>query len=137
MKVIVDANIVFSAILNTNSKIGYLILNSEGIIDFIAPLYLDFEIKKYHSKIQKITGKSAAEISKIHFKIMTNISFVSEEQIQRKNWLKAYDIVNDIDPKDTPYVAFSDYLKLKIWTGDKKLSRGLINKGYKHNNYCK
>lgn len=37
MKVIVDANIVFSALLNTNGKIGDLLLNSNNLIEFIAP----------------------------------------------------------------------------------------------------
>lgn len=32
MRIIVDANIVFSAILNTNSKIADLLLNSKGIL---------------------------------------------------------------------------------------------------------
>ncbi len=47
MKIIVDANIVFSAILNTNSKIADLLLNSKGFFDFIAPDYLLTETKKY------------------------------------------------------------------------------------------
>jgi len=122
---------VFSAILNTNGKVGDLILNSDGIIDFIAPRYMDWEILKYHDKIQKITRKSGTEIKKIHFKIMKKISLLSEDQIPEENWIKAYSIAKDIDPKDTPYVAFSTFLKLKTWTGDKKLSKGLLNKGYK------
>lgn len=131
MIVIVDANIVFSAILNTNGKVGDLILNSDGIIDFIAPRYMDWEILKYQDKILKITKKSSTEIKRIHFKIMKKISFFSEEQIPMENRIKAYDIVKNIDPKDTPYIAFSDFLKLKIWTGDKELSKGLLDKGYK------
>ena len=34
MKVAVDTNIVFSAILNTNSKIGDILMNSESIFEF-------------------------------------------------------------------------------------------------------
>ena len=37
MRIIVDANIVFSAILNTNSKIADLLLNSKGTFAFLAP----------------------------------------------------------------------------------------------------
>ena len=58
MKVVVDANIVFSGILNTDSKIA------------------------------------------------------------------------DVDPKDTPYVAYSQHFDCKIWSGDKKLILGLGKKGF-------
>lgn len=34
MRIIVDANIIFSAILNTNGKIGDLLLNSHNIFEF-------------------------------------------------------------------------------------------------------
>ena len=55
MRIIVDPNIVFSAILNTNSKIADILMNSKGIFDFLAPDYLQIELRKYHSKISKIS----------------------------------------------------------------------------------
>ena len=130
MKVIVDANIVFSAILNSNGKIGDLLLNSEGNIKFVSLQYMLFEVTKYHNKIQKITGLPRSVIEKIQLKILKRITLFSEELISKESWMKAEDIVKDIDPKDTPYVAFSDSLGIKIWTGDKPLRKGLLNKGY-------
>ena len=44
MKIIVDANIVFSGILNTNGKIGDLLINSKKQFEFIAPDFLRTEI---------------------------------------------------------------------------------------------
>jgi len=44
----------------------------------------------------------------------------------------AENIVRDINIKDTPYVAFSLFYKCKIWSGDKALSNGLENKGFKN-----
>jgi len=35
-----------------------------------------------------------------------------------------------IDIDDTIFVAFTNYLKGKLWTGDKKLIKGLTDKGY-------
>jgi len=49
MRIIVDANIIFSAILNTNGKIGDILLNSHKIFEFIAPRFLKEEIRKYHN----------------------------------------------------------------------------------------
>ena len=56
MKIIVDANIVFSGILNTNGKIGDLLINSNSQFDFIAPEFLRLEIKSKYDKLQQISG---------------------------------------------------------------------------------
>lgn len=52
MKIIVDANIAFSAILNTNGKIADLLINCTNV-KFIAPDLLRLEIRKYHNKLAK------------------------------------------------------------------------------------
>jgi predicted nucleic acid-binding protein len=47
MRIIVDANIIFSAILNTDGKVGDVLLNSHNVFEFIAPRFLKDEIRKY------------------------------------------------------------------------------------------
>ena len=47
MKIIVDTNIVFSAILNTESKIGNLLIDSEKQFQFFTTDYLRFELNNY------------------------------------------------------------------------------------------
>lgn len=47
MRIIVDANIVFSAILNTNGKIGDILINGGKRFEFIAPDFLRYEIKSH------------------------------------------------------------------------------------------
>ncbi|MBN1185804.1 MAG: hypothetical protein JXB49_26215 [Bacteroidales bacterium] len=131
MKVIVDANIIFSAILNTNGKIGDLLLNSKGIIEFIAPKYMMEEIEKYHAKLMLLTKLDFQELKKIQFQVFKHITFISEGQVPENYWIIAEKIMYDIDPKDTPYIAFSSFLRIKIWTGDKSLRKGLIKKGIK------
>lgn len=132
MRIIVDANIVFSAILNTNSKIAELLINSKGIFDFIAPDYLLIETKKYHKKISVISKMTIEEVESIEYKITKPISFMSGIHIPESNWIKAEKLALDIDPKDTPYVAFSLFFKCKIWSGDKVLKNGLLLKGFKN-----
>jgi predicted nucleic acid-binding protein len=131
VKIIVDANIVFSAILNTNSKIADLLLNSKGIYEFIAPDYLLNETKKYHKKISLISKMTVDEVENIEYKIIKPITFLSGIHIPESLWIKAEQLVLDVDPKDTPYLAFSLFFKCKIWSGDKSLRNGLIAKGYK------
>lgn len=130
MRIIVDANIVFSAILNTNSKIADLLLNSNGIFDFIAPDYLLTETIKYHKKISLISKMTIDEVQSIEIKVTKPISFLSGIHVPESDWIKAEQLVIDIDSKDTPYVAFSMFFKSKIWSGDKVLRNGLITKGF-------
>lgn len=130
MKIIVDANIVFSAILNTNSKIADLLLNSKGIFDFIAPDYLLMETKKYHRKISTISKMTINDVIRVENKVTKPITFLSGIHIPESKWIKAEQMVIDIDPKDTPYIAFSMFFKCKIWSGDKILRNGLISKGF-------
>ncbi len=40
-------------------------------------------------------------------------------------------LVRDIDPKDTPYVAFSKQFRCKIWNYDKVLRKGLEKNGFR------
>jgi len=62
VKIIVDANIVFSGILNTKGKIGDLLINSENHFEFISPDFLRVEIYKHHKKLSKISGLSLNEV---------------------------------------------------------------------------
>jgi len=45
--------------------------------------------------------------------------------------LKAENLTTNIYIDDTDFVALTDYLKGVLWTGDKELYNGLINKGFK------
>ena len=130
MKVIVDANIVFSGILNSNGKIGDLLINSQKHFDFIAPDFLRTEIYKHHSRLSKISGMTTEQVREAEFQICKDITFISEEQIKESAWLAAEKLVADIDPKDTHYVAYSKHFRSKIWSGDKQLIKGLAKKRF-------
>ena len=99
---------------------------------FIAPDYLQTELRKYHSKIARISKLSITEIERIENKVTKPIIFMSGIHIPESKWISAEKMVMDIDPKDTPYLAFSLFYKCKIWSGDKALSKGLTNKGFKN-----
>ncbi len=50
-KLIVDSNIIFSAILNTNSRIGQILITGGEFYDFYAPKYLREEIWEHQEKL--------------------------------------------------------------------------------------
>jgi len=132
MKIVVDANIVFSGILNSNGKIGDLLINSYPLFSFIAPDFLRTEIYNHYDKLLKISNLTLGQLLEAKYQIYKFITFISEEQINEANWLFAKELVSDIDPKDIVYIAFAQQFDCKLWTGDKKLIKGLTLKKY-HN----
>ncbi|MDB5281187.1 MAG: hypothetical protein JWO06_262 [Bacteroidota bacterium] len=132
MRLIVDANIVFSGILNTNGKIGDLLINCGDKFDFIAPDFLRTEIKSKYERLVRISKMEMTQVLEAEFQTCKGITFISEEQISTKHWIAAEKLVADIDPKDTHYIAYSKHFKCKIWSGDKRLITGLAEKGFKN-----
>ena len=132
MKIVIDANIVFSGILNSNGKIGDLLINSYPFFSFIAPDFLRTEIYNHYDKLLKISNLTLKQLLEAEYHIYKSITFVSEEQVSEESWLFANELVSSIDPKDIIYIAFAQQFDCKLWTGDKKLINGLAQKKY-HN----
>ena len=130
MTFIIDANIIFSGILNTNSKIGDLLINSNQYFSFIGPDFLRSEIRNHYSKISKVSGLSFDEIQEVEFQIYKDVVFISEEQIKISHWIAAEKLVADVGPKDTHYISYSKHFRCKVWSGDKALIKGLKKKGF-------
>lgn len=130
VRIIVDANIVFSGILKSDGKIGDILINSEGIFKFISPYFLRIEIQRHHEKLIKISKLTLDQLLESEFQICKSINFISDEQISDSNWDLAENLVFDVDKKDISYIAFSEQFKAKVWSGDKALIKGLANKGF-------
>ena len=130
MRFIVDAKMIFSGILNTNGKIGDLLINSKLHFTFIAPEFLRTEIRNHYPRLVKISGLTIEEVQEAEFHLCKDIHFISEEQIKISNWIAADVLVANVDPNDTHYIAYSKEFRCKIWSGDKKLIKGLAAKGF-------
>lgn len=133
MRIIVDTNIVFSAILNPDSPIGQIILNGSKYFTFYTIEQLNSEIQDHESKILKISGLSRIDYIKLLDLIRSKIKFVNHLLIDDKNYLKAEDLTKDIDKDDMLFVGLALQFDCKLWSGDKKLIKGLHKKGFKKN----
>ncbi len=131
MIIIVDTNIVFSAILNIKSTIGDLILNSNNIFEFRSCNYLIREIDNHWKKLQQISKLSHEELIDIQRIVFKNIRFINEELIPKEFWIKSYNLVNKIDMDDIAFIALNEFHDSLFWTGDKVLINGLRSLGYK------
>ena len=130
-KIIVDTNIIFSCLLNSQGTIGDLIFNSESIFDFYSNQYMRFEIRKHWKKLMKISKMSELELETSYDKMLTRLTFINEELIPHIDWQKAETLVADIDLDDSDFVALTRHLKGGLWTGDKPLYEGLKAKRFR------
>ena len=73
MRFIVDANMVFSGILNTNGKIGDLLINSKPHFTFIAPEFLRTEIRTHYPRLVKISGLTIEEVQEAEFHLYKDV----------------------------------------------------------------
>lgn len=129
MRIIVDTNVVFSAILNTNSQISK-ILQQKSILNFFTTKQLLIEIERHRGKLLKLSTYSDAELSRVIAFITSKINFINVQLIPSETYNKVKDLTTNIDVDDTEFVGLTEYLNAKLWTGDKVLINGLKQKGW-------
>ncbi len=130
MRVVVDTNIVFSAILNTNSKISQIILHPKTKLNFYSTHQLIEEIEEHKTKIQEISKYSDQELNRLISLITSRIRFINIRLIPQDLYLKAEQLTKEIDIDDTEFVALTTHIKGRLWSGDRTLQTGLQKKGW-------
>ena len=132
MKIIVDANIVFSAILNTNIRIAQILIYENPKFQFYSCDYLQTEILKHREKLLKLTNLSLGELLELENFITHNITFINEHLLPEKLIEETQILLQNIDPFDVPFIALANHLDAKLWTGDKKLYNPLKEQNFKN-----
>lgn len=132
MKIIVDTNIVFSAILNSNSRIGKILLNAKEHFQFFTCNYLRVEIQRHRPRLLKMTQLPADRLSELERLVIQNITFIDERLIPQDLLVSTEVQLKTIDPNDTVFVALAKHLEGNLWTGDMQLYNGLRAKRFKN-----
>lgn len=126
--VIVDTNIIFSALVNKNSKITEQLLRNDQA--FLMPKYGFVELFKYKEKICAVSKHSQDEILELLYELFRHIDFFDESSISIESLQKAWTLVHDVDAKDLLFVALTIEMNGLLWTGDKQLRLGLEAKDF-------
>jgi predicted nucleic acid-binding protein len=129
MKVVVDTNIVFSALLSKDSVIRQIIIDSRRRFFFTSD-YMRTELRNHQGKLKKASKLTGEDIIAAQDDLFKYITFIPLEVVSESYWLEANWLVADVDIDDTPFVALALYLDAYLWTGDKILYNGLKAKGY-------
>jgi len=131
MKIVVDTNIIFSALLNSNSTIGDLLFNSDNHFEFYSCSYMRYEIQKHWLRLKKISKLSEEQLQISYAQVLSKLRFINEEIIPVETWVASEKITKGIDIDDTDFVALTKFLRANLWTGDKALYNGLKKLNFK------
>lgn len=126
--IIVDTNIVFSALVNKNSPIASFLLEPQQTL--LMPKFGFVELFKHKEKICKISKHSHDEILEVLYELIRHIDFFDENTISADALQKSWELVKDVDPKDMLFAALTIEMNGLLWTGDTKLRLSLQTKGF-------
>jgi predicted nucleic acid-binding protein len=132
MKIVVDTNIVFSALLNSNSFISKLLICSDDSFEFYSSNILKNEILRHWDKILKYTKLNEDQVLVSLETIYSKIRFIEKDLIPKELKFKALNYSINIDIDDTEFIEVSLFLNAKLWTGDKALYEGLKAKEFQN-----
>ena len=127
MKIVLDSNILFSALISGKD----LYIDIFKTLQIYAPDFIFIEISKYEERILNKT-KIGNEFTFFIRELFSEIIIIPKIGISKESYQKALSLCEDIDPKDTPYLALSIELNIPLWTNDQKLIELLPTKGYKN-----
>jgi hypothetical protein len=121
IRTIVDANIVQGELRwrvgsrrNPHARSGMEEAIDAGVLVLIAPNFLKSEIGKYLPKIARDANTSLSEVEQEWRLFQTKLHFYEPSSCTPDGFV--------VDPKDMPYKAASDELRLPVYTRDKDLT---------------
>lgn len=115
MELVIDANILFSALIKDGITTEILF---ESNLKLFSPDFLIEEYIKYENMILKKTSRTREGITQIMHMLKKIITVVPKEEYS--NFMKEADNVSP-DKKDVMYFALALKLNIPLWSNDKKL----------------
>jgi len=128
--VIVDTNILFSILLWKSSKFRDVLFAETEETDFYCCRFAIVELFKHKEKILKQSALPEEELLEVYYGLLKRVKFFEERTMSDESIKQAYELCNDIDAKDTSFVALTIELNGQLWTKDKILKDGLRKKGF-------
>ena len=129
-KIIIDTNILISTLISSGGTVGTFLLNDLWAYEKLSCYMLYVELFDKKEKILKYTKLPEKDLLELIYLVLKQIDFINESQISQESWDKAKELTEDIDVKDISFVAMAIENQGILWTGDKKLHKGLKAKGF-------
>ena len=119
MRLIVDSNILFAAII-TNSTVRKILMHNP--YEFLTVGFSEEEINKYKEEILKKSGLSNEEFEMLFDKLKQKLKMLDDQVINLK-FEEAYEIMKNIDPKDSVFIAAALATNSDIWSDDQHFQK--------------
>lgn len=117
MDLIVDANIIFAALIRNSITAKLLFIDD---LHLYAPELLLDEVKKYHKYLSTKTHRSKEEFESIYNVLKGRIVFIPMGYII--SLIEKADKISP-DPDDSVYFAAALKMNISIWSNDKRLTK--------------
>lgn len=101
MRVVVDANVVLSAMLR-DGAVRHALASTDAHL--FAPAFLKQELGKHLGTMARRAGVKKADAQAALEGLLADVIWVGEEAIER-SWKQAHRALAKTDPKDVPYLA--------------------------------
>ncbi|MFY7912588.1 MAG: PIN domain-containing protein [Emticicia sp.] len=124
---VIDANILMSMLISGNASYKPIL----EFYDFYLPEFVLVEVEKYKSQLLLRTKMNEDEFFKWSILVFSKITVLPNYILSPESLEKSNLLLNDIDIKDTAYLALSIQLDLPLLTRDKPLATGLRKKGFR------
>lgn len=114
MKLVLDSNIIFSALIKKSITRNIILSDS---FDLNAPEYIFSEITKHKKLLLRKSKLEKRDFDALLLLLQKHIHLVSNEKYDEKMTI-AEDILKEIDITDSPFLALALALNCSIWSND-------------------
>lgn len=115
MKVVVDTNVIFSALIAAGKTRDLILLED---LDLLIPEFFYNELRNNEKEIISKTSLTESEFSTLLNIFFEDVDVIPKAEFEDEISL-AKDIMEDIDPDDVPFVALAMKKDVRIWSDDK------------------
>ncbi len=119
MKLIVNTNRIIAALIK--DSVSRKILQDEKL-EFYTVNFSKQEIEKYKDEILEKAGINEEQFISLMGVLFKKINVVSDIEVQTK-MKEAKEIMDKIDPKDTPFIAAALSMQCDVWSDDRHFEK--------------
>ena len=114
MKLVLDSNIIFSALIKKSITRNIILSDA---FDLNAPEYIFSEITKHKELLLRKSKLEKRDFDALLLLLQKHVHLISNEKYDEKTTI-AEDILKEIDITDSPFLALALALNCSIWSND-------------------
>jgi len=130
MIIVVDSNLLFSAIISPNNRIAEILFSPLPQLKRISCYYAMVELFTHQPKIVTLSKLPVEKVGVLLHTILRQVEFFNENIIETQHWKEADRLTTDVDQRDISFVALTLQKDAWLWTGDKKLTNHVRAMGF-------